>query len=129
NALLNDIREGKLDDWGAVHQCYHRLSTAYPMHKLSHALASLVEINNLDTSELTPELFQNLIDESVSTKQWICEEIYKTRAKDYQNLFRQIVYENEAEMDAVVGALPDNTFIQQQQVEYEQYISSIPKIR
>ncbi|WP_262250188.1 DUF4954 family protein [Parapedobacter soli] len=128
NALLDDIREGKLDDWAAVHHCYHRLSTDYPMHKFDHALASLIDIDNLDKGMLTPDFIQQLIDESVETKQWVCREIYKTRAKDYQNRFRQMVYENESEMDAVVGALADNTFIQQQQAEYEQYVSSIPKI-
>lgn len=128
SALLNDIREGELDDWGDVHQCYHRLSSAYPMHKFGHALASLLEINGMQRSELTPTFIQQVIDESVLTKQWICQEIYKTRAKDYQNRFRQMVYENEAEMDAVVGSLADNTFIRQQQVEYERYVSSIPKI-
>jgi len=129
NALLNDIREGKINDWGAVHQCYHRLSSNYPAHKLGHALASLLEISGMQRYELTPAFIQQVIDESVLTKQWICEEIHKTRAKDYQNRFRLMVYENEAERDAVVGGLPDNTFIHQQQAEYEQYVSSIPQIK
>src|SRR5690606_21957360 len=126
---LDDIRDGKLTDWGAVHQRYHQLSTNYPAHKLGHALASLLEINGRQRSELTPAFIQQATDESVLTKQWICQEIHKTRAKDYQNRFRQMVYENEAERDAVVGSLPDNVFIHQQQAEYEQYVSSIPQIK
>ncbi|HWK55839.1 MAG TPA: DUF4954 family protein [Parapedobacter sp.] len=129
NTLLNDIRDGKLDDWSAVHQCYHRLSSNYPVHKLGHALSSLLEINGMQRSELTAAFIQQVIDESVLTKQWICQEIHKTRAKDYQNRFRQMVYENEAARDAVVGSLTDNAFIQQQQAEYERYVSSIPEIK
>lgn len=129
NALLADIREGKLSEWGEVHHCYHRLSVNYPAHKLGHAVASLLEINEMQRNELTPAFIQQVIDESVLTKQWICEEIHKTRAKDYQNRFRLMVYENEAERDAVVGSLTDNAFIHQQQVEYEQYASSIPKVK
>src|SRR5690606_41649755 len=96
---------GKVNDWGAVHHCYHRLSNEYPTHKLAHALASLLEINGMQRGELTREFIQKIVDESIQTKQWICEEIHKTRAKDYQNRFRQMVYENEAERDAVVGSL------------------------
>ncbi|MEC3880697.1 DUF4954 family protein [Parapedobacter sp. 10938] len=128
-ALLDDIRSGTLNDWDAVHQCYHRLSSDYPSRKLGHALASLLEITGTQRSELTPAFIQQVIDESVVTKRWICEEIHKTRAKDYQNRFRQMVYENEAERDAVVGSLPANNFIRQQQAEYEQYAASVPKIR
>jgi len=129
DTLLNDIRIGKVNDWDAVHHCYHRLSNDYPAHKLAHALASLLEINGMQRDELTREFVQQVIDESVQTKHWICDEIHKTRAKDYQNRFRQMVYENEAERDAVVGSLADNTFIQQQQAEYEDYVSSVPAIK
>ncbi|MGV3762321.1 DUF4954 family protein [Parapedobacter sp.] len=127
--LLDEIRAGKLNDWGAVHQCYHRLSSHYPAHKFGHALASLLEIKGMQRSDVTPVFAQQVIDESVLTKQWICEEIYKTRAKDYQNRFRRMVYENEAERDAVVGSLLGNTFIHQQQAEYEQYAVSIPTVK
>ena len=40
--------------------------------------------------------------------------IQNTRAKDYSNPFRKMVYESEAEMNAVVGALNDNGFINDQ---------------
>ncbi len=41
--------------------------------------------------------------------------IYESRAKDYENPFRKMVYASEEEMSAVVGKLEENTFIQQQQ--------------
>ena len=128
NRLLDDIREGKFANWNAVHQRYHKLSGTYPAHKFAHALASLLEIKGMQPDELTATFIQQVIDESVLTKQWICEEIHKTRAKDYQNRFRQMVYENDAERDAVVGSLAANAFINQQQEEYEQYISSVPSV-
>src|SRR5690606_15631795 len=52
HTLLDDIRDGKLTDWGAVHQRYHQLSSNYPAHKLGHALASLLEIDGRQRSEL-----------------------------------------------------------------------------
>lgn len=124
-ALLDAVRSGRIDDWDAVHKRYHELSVQYPAHKVEHAIASLLELNRMNLSELTPAVIQSLIKESVSTKEWICKEIYKTRAKDYSNPFRRMVYENEQEMDAVIGRLGDNTFIRQQQEEFEEYSMSI----
>ena len=40
--------------------------------------------------------------------------IHESRAKDYQNPFRKIVYESFAEMNTVLGKLEDNSFITQQ---------------
>ncbi|SFC39645.1 protein of unknown function [Parapedobacter composti] len=124
-ALVDDIRGGRINDWDTVHQRYHQLSSQYPTHKLEHALASLLEVNGMEKVQLTAPYLQTLIEESVATKQWICKEIYKTRAKDYQNPFRLMVYENEQEMDAVIGRLADNAFIRQQQEEYDRYARSV----
>jgi hypothetical protein len=40
--------------------------------------------------------------------------IYESRAKDYTNPFRKMVYDTEDEMNTVLGKLEDNSFIQQQ---------------
>lgn len=127
--LLERIRNGELAEWEAIHHQYHLLSSQYPTHKFEHALATFLEIHDLEKSTLTPDYLDTCITESVTTKQWICQEIYKTRAKDYQNPFRRMVYENDEERDVVVGRLEDNTFIRQQQEEYEQYAESIKDTR
>ena len=41
--------------------------------------------------------------------------IYESRAKDYSNPFRKMVYETEKEMENVIGKLGENIFIRQQQ--------------
>jgi hypothetical protein len=50
----------------------------------------------------------------------MCKGIYTSRAKDYDNPFRKMVYETTKEMNAVVGKLEDNIFIQQQMKELEE---------
>ena len=39
------------------------------------------------------------------------EGIYESRAKDYQNKFKKMVYDNDEEMEEVVGSIEDNAFI------------------
>jgi len=47
------------------------------------------------------------------------DEIYVSRAKDYKNPFRNMVYNSDEERDLVVGKLEDNSFILQQRQELE----------
>jgi hypothetical protein len=54
--------------------------------------------------------------------------IYESRAKDYQNDFRKMVYNNEKEMEAVVGKLEDNVFINQQQHELTGLRAEVGKV-
>jgi ribonuclease HIII len=58
-------------------------------------------------------------------KTWIYEEIYRSRAKDYKNPFKQMVYDSYSEMETVIGKLEDNTFIRQQKEELNQYQEKI----
>jgi hypothetical protein len=44
-----------------------------------------------------------------------------SRKKDYLNPFRKMVYENQDEMDQVVGKLDDNSFINNQKKTFDQY--------
>jgi 23S rRNA maturation mini-RNase III len=46
--------------------------------------------------------------------------IRDSRTKDYQNAFRKMVYNNETEMEEVIGKIDDNIFIQQQEQELKE---------
>ena len=65
-------------------------------------------------STLTIKQLNAWLDSYLEIKTDITSRIEKTRAKDYSNPFRKMVYENEAEMIAVVGDLKDNGFIKEQ---------------
>ena len=56
------------------------------------------------------------LDDYLAIRTDVTDRIQKTRAKDYSNPFRKMVYANEAEMNAVVGDLKDNGFIKEQNV-------------
>ena len=43
--------------------------------------------------------------------------IYKSREKDHTGHFRKMMYENDEEMNKVIGNLDENVFIKQQQAE------------
>jgi hypothetical protein len=50
----------------------------------------------------------------------MCKGIFDSRAKDYSNTFKKMVYDTNEEMNTVIGRLEDNSFIQQQLGELDE---------
>jgi hypothetical protein len=123
--LKNKIKENKINSWSEVHDFYRTAGNDYDKTKLVHAYSSLLEIENITSKQFTLEYFKKLLQRSVETKTWMSKGIYDSRAKDYSNPFRKMVYENKDEMNAVVGKIEDNQFIQDQFEELENFKKTV----
>lgn len=123
--LYKNIRDGKINSWHDVHLFYKKAGDEYEKNKLIHAYTSLLEIETITGKQFTPERFIILLKKALETKKWMCRGIYESRAKDYKNPFRKMVYESQDEMNAVVGKLENNQFIQQQYKELDQFEKTV----
>lgn len=121
NQLTKKIRGGKIKSWQTLHQFYGQQAILYNSQKLTCGLAAFNEVNGFHFHKIDLNTFRNLLTSVIKTKEWMNEGIFNSRAKDYTNSFRKMPFENQLEMDAVVGKLEDNSFIKQQQVELENY--------
>ncbi len=119
--LKNKIKTNKINSWNEVHDFYRQCGVEYDKNKLIHAYTSLLEIENITSKQFTPDYFKKLLQRSVEAKTWASKGIYESRAKDYSNPFRKMIYENNDEMNAIMGKLEDNQFIQDQFKELEVY--------
>ncbi len=126
--LKNKIKTNKINSWSEVHDFYRQAGNDYEKDKLVHAYTSLFEIENITSRQFTPEYFKTLLQKSVNTKTWMAKGIYESRAKDYTNPFRKMIYETNEEMNAVVGKLEDNQFIQDQFAELESYKKAVKSL-
>lgn len=126
--LLDGIKADQYENWHQIHKQYHTWSSNYLEEKLVHALASLAELSNKPIAHWDIDFLTDLIEESKATQRWIYDEIYKSREKDYTNPFRKMVYENEEEMNIVVGSLADNAFINTMKEETADYLSKADQI-
>lgn len=118
--LLQDIKEGRISDWEQVHNFYQEEGKQYGWQKLVHAWNALRQVSNITEANLRDQ-FMQLATEAIATRTWMTDKIYESRAKDYQNAFKQMVYDNEQQMNEVVGSLEENSFIEQQQAELEHF--------
>lgn len=132
-SLKRQIKTNKIKSWSAVHDFYIIQGEQYNDNKLHHAYTALLEILLITPRQFTAELFSQLLQQLLVTRTWMCNGIYESRAKDYTNPFRRMVYESNEEMNIVVGSLEDNSFIQQQTGELDtlkkQVKSVIKKIK
>ncbi len=126
--LITRIHTGKVKSWEQIHQFYQTQGELYEEDKLQHALAALKQITGLSLRKAKKEAFDKILQQSLATKEWMTKEIYASRAKDYTNPFRQMVYESTEEMNAVVGRLQDNSFIKQEKEALKKYRRQIEQI-
>lgn len=113
--LKQHIKNGNIKSWDEVHLFYQKQTQQYPQQKLLHALYSAALISNIDIKNIDNNIFKNWMQQSIKTKEWMTKKIHESRAKDYENPFRKMVYNSDEEMETVVGKLNDNSFILLQQ--------------
>ena len=121
NTFKKDIYSGKIKSWDEVHSFYTINSQIYPEQKLQHSFASLLEILQLEPANFGKKAFKELIKQAVATREWMVKGIFDSRAKDYHNPFRKMVYDNRKQMETVLGKLDDNSFITKKIAEMKSY--------
>jgi hypothetical protein len=126
NQLRADIISGKLDSWKEIHRRYDKLWQKYPFDKQKHALAVLCELIGSDT--LTIEQWNEALSKSITIQNYISDQVYISRKKDYENPYRMITFRNREEMTAAIGEVDKNSFIVQVREETEQFKNRITKM-
>jgi len=125
-SMLQQIKTDKLASWNAVHQYYQKETDTYLAKKNLHALHCLEFIEGTSISSLSNKKMNEWLDRYQVIKEEITQKIKSSREKDYTNPFRKMVYQNQAEMDAIVGDLKDNSFIAKQ-VEDQKQLNQLIK--
>ncbi len=127
--IKSDIVSDEITSWTDMHNRYKTEAVNYEIDLLEHAYCSLLEILKITTKQFTQDLFEALMQESIAAKQWMTEGILKSREKDYSNPYRKMVYENNEEMNKVIGKLENNSFIQGQFEELEAFKEMVKGIK
>ncbi len=109
NRLLKNIKSRSLNTWGDIHERYDMLFKNYPKQKLLHAIGVLGDVFHIKI--LNDEKLKEQLERYGLIHDLITERVYSSRAKDYNNPFKQLNFESPEEMEAVLGKLDDNEFI------------------
>lgn len=129
NQIIEDIRSGVINSWDELHSRYDSIWSKYTQDKLHHAYQSLCCLLNADSDKgLSSGQWSDMLSKVKEIQQYICNQVYLSRKKDYQNPFRKATYRNEAEMIAAIGPLEQNSFILQVKEETKKFSNSIDEL-
>lgn len=127
--FLEDIKKGNVKDWNEIHDFYLNNGATYTKDKFENAVASWLYINNISIADFNESMWSELLDFVVKTRTEMTQQIYTSRAKDYKNAFRKMVYENDEEMDEVIGKLEGNSFVTLQNEKLEELKTQVTQIK
>lgn len=126
--LRSRIRRGKISDWQEIHDFYGEQGKNYEKDRLCHAYASFLELNKIRHSQFSEKHFIRLMEDLIRIREWMAEGIVNSRTKDYTNPFRKMVYENDKEMNMVLGKLNDNSFLKEQEIEMKKLRADVKRV-
>ena len=125
--LRHDIGTGKIKTWEEIHMRYDKLWMEYPLDKQKHALAVLFELYR--SENFTRSEWESILNKALEIQEFISDQVYLTRKKDYDNRFRQATYRNMDEMTAAIGTIDDNSFIVQVRQETDEFTNLVKGIK
>lgn len=112
--LRKNVRTGKLRSWQDVHHVYNEEGKIYNDKKALHAIASLLELEQITLNTININYLKKWITEVKVTKTWMVDSVKSSREKDYTNPFRNLMYDSQVELEEVLGKLEENEFIKEQ---------------
>ena len=127
-SLVRSIHNGKINGWDEVHAFYVKEGERYEREKTAHAFAALLEVAGLTKAGMTKKNWTSLLEQALATKRWMTNGTAESRAKDYSNPFRLMVYDTEKEMEKVIGAFKDNAFIKQMNADMTSFEKRIKQV-
>jgi hypothetical protein len=126
--LLDKIRSGTVTGWHQVHQFYEEQGRQYENQKLLHAVSLLLKLDHLRCEDIDSGFLKSLFQQALATKEWITQSVYSSKEKDYKNTFKNMVYDTKEEMESVLGAFENNTFILQQNEEFNSFANQVKEL-
>lgn len=127
DGLRAAIRSGLFNTWEEIHAQYETWYRDYPRDKAENAYAVLRALTG--KTVISDADWNALLDGAMETRAYIEDQVYVTKKKDYTNAFREITYRNEAERDAVLGKVEDNSFIKTAKKETAEFRELLLKVR
>lgn len=109
--IINNIEEGKIKSWDALHSEYSDLWEKYEKHRFEHAINSLKKLHALKDLIPTETRWNNFCKMAAETQDRLFLLASDSRKKDFTNNFRKIAFENLPEMEAVYGLYKDDKVI------------------
>ncbi len=126
NKLKANIKDGEVNNWDAIHAYYKRFADVYKNDKLAHAISVLKTVFKLSDEDVVTQ-WNNLLEIAHKETETNAQLTYDSRKKDYTDPFRKITFDDQDEMNEVIGKFEDNEFIKVAFNQRDQFFNLIHK--
>ena len=126
--IIKETKGNKLKSWDEIHKKYDLFWEKYSEHKTRYALYVIEEITENKIPTLSKEKWIKIINKAINTAKDIETQSISSRKKDYSDPFRKTSYQNNEEMNAVIGSLEDNSFLKVLKKETKTFVSLLKSI-
>lgn len=127
NQLKERIVSYEVISWQQVHEFFVAQGKAYSGQKLNHAIASLKELHH--NQPFDESFLKAMLSGYLDFRKYLLSEIRNSRQKDYDNPFRQMLYTDKKEMEAVIGKFEKTPFILQQQEKLKKDVVFLQELK
>lgn len=122
--IIKRIKNGAaFSTWKEVHAEFDRYVAEYGQQKVSHAITSLARLENIPSGEMTSDNLKEILEKSTDDFRTVAKLTRSSRAKDFSDPYRSMVYDSSREMEAVVGTAEEDSVITKTKEEMEALIS------
>jgi hypothetical protein len=126
--LFEKIKSCEIKNWAQVHEFYDECQKNYFDYKARYALFLLETLYSKPILEFSSADFDDVSHDVAFVALNMLESSVAVREKDFKDFFRSITFRNQAEKDAVLGTLDDDSFLKKLRFETEEFISSLEKL-
>ena len=126
DALRQDICNGTLGSWEAIHNRYNELWNRYPTDKLYHSLHALETVMG---GTMDSAAWQQAFAHAERIQRHISEQVYISRKKDHDNHYRTSTCRNADEAIAIYGTVEENSFVNKVREESAANLLKIERLK
>ena len=110
--LKAGLRAGAISSWQEIHTFYATEAQQYRHWKCMDGLAALAQISEKKPASWTLQDIRTYLAQFCGLLEAKENRLIASRVKDAENPFRKMMFVNEEEMEAVLGSIGDDPFIQ-----------------
>ena len=115
--LITDIKTETISTWDDLHKKYGQISAQYPKEKMTHAFKMLLELTGTEAGRIDRDTWSGWLQSAEVIQDTFFTRTEKSRKKDYTDKFRQMTYDSQGEMIAVVGDINADSVIEEVRIE------------
>lgn len=126
--LFEKIKSCKIENWQQVHEFYDDCQKEYLDVKAHYSVYVIEKLYSKKIQDFTEEDFDDFSQDVAFISMNMLESSISAREKDFTDYFRSITFRNQAEKDAVLGTLDDDSFLKKLRGATEEFIAQLDKL-